>query len=377
MKPIYLDYNATTPVLPEVLAAMEPYWNQQFGNASSKHIWGWAADEAVSVAREQVAQLIGANPEEIVFTSGATESLNLAIQGLVQTHLRKGRHIVALATEHRAVLDTLAYLSQLGFEVEYIGVDRNGMPRLDALDKAIRTDTLMVCAMLANNETGVIFPVREIAAIAHEKNCYVVVDATQAAGKINVDVNACGADLMALSAHKFYGPKGVGALYIRRKNPRVEIAPIVHGGGHEHALRSGTLNVSGIVGMGAAAQFFSQNQGLYAQHCAPLLTEFERSLQQLGAVIHAQEVKRLPNTAHVHFPGISASKLIAQLPSLAFSTGSACSSANQKPSHVTQAMGFDESESLASVRFSLGMLTTSEEIKTASNCLEAVLRKLR
>jgi cysteine desulfurase len=378
MQSIYLDNNATTPVHPVVLEKMLPYFNERFGNASSKlHRFGWQADEAVQVAREQIANLIGATANEIVFTSGATESINLAIKGVAQAYQNKGKHIIALSTEHKAVLDTLEFLGSFGFEIELVPVNRDGLPDLNYLSNILRSDTILICAMLANNETGVILPIKEIAQIVHSKNSLLLCDATQACGKIPVDVDELGTDLLALSAHKFNGPKGVGALYVRRKKPRVTLVPQLHGGQHESGLRSGTLNVPGIVGLGAAAELFNANPNNFSEHCVPLRNELEKSLSNAGCQITAQTSERLPNTVHVLLPGIKADRLIALVTNLAFSTGSACSSALAAPSHVTSAMGFTEAESYASIRLSLGIFNTKEEIKQAGSSIIAAWEKLR
>lgn len=378
MESIYLDYNATTPVHPAVLEKMLPYFSERFGNAASKlHRFGWQADEAVKIAREQTSNLIHSSPEEIVFTSGATESINLAIKGVAQAYSSKGKHIIALSTEHKAVLDTLEFLALVGYEIELIPVNRDGMPNLEQLRSKIRPDTILVCAMLANNETGVILPIEEISAILHQKNSLLLCDATQACGKIPVDVNQMGIDLLALSAHKFYGPKGIGALYVRRKKPRVSLIPLLHGGQHELGLRSGTLNVPGIVGMGAAADIFNRDPNKYSEHCLPLRLEIEKSLSSAGCKITAHTYERLPNTLHVELPGIKADRLVSLIPELAFSTGSACSSALAAPSHVALAMGFTEEESYSSIRISLGILNTIQEIKKAASTIITAYQKLR
>lgn len=378
MGSIYLDYNATTPVHPAVLEKMLPYFSERFGNASSKlHRFGWQADEAVKIAREQVSQLIQTNPEEIVFTSGATEAINLAIKGVAQAYSSKGKHIIALSTEHKAVLDTLEFLGLVGFEIELLPVNRDGIPNLEQLSSKIRPDTILVCAMLANNETGVILPIAEISSIVRKKNTLLLCDATQACGKIPVDVNQMGIDLLALSAHKFYGPKGIGALYVRRKKPRVSLIPLIHGGQHESGIRSGTLNVPGIVGMGAAADIFNRDPKKYSEHCLHLRLEMEKSLSAAGCKITAHTSERLPNTVHVQLPGIKADRLIPLVPELAFSTGSACSSALAAPSHVTLAMGLTEEESYSSIRISLGILNTIEEIQKAGSTIITAYQKLR
>lgn len=378
MESIYLDYNATTPVHPAVLEKMLPYFSERFGNASSKlHSFGWQAEEAVKIAREQVSQLIKSSPEEIVFTSGATEAINLAVKGVAQAYSSKGKHIIALSTEHKAVLETLEFLGSVGFEIEVLPVNRDGIPNLEHLSSKIRPDTILVCAMLANNETGVILPIDEISAIVHQKNCLLFCDATQAGGKITVDVDQMGIDLLALSAHKFYGPKGIGALYVRRKKPRVSLIPLIHGGRHESGIRSGTLNVPGIVGMGAAADMFNRDPKKYSEYCLPLRLEMEKSLSAAGCKITAHTSERLPNTVHVQLPGIKADRLIPLVPELAFSTGSACSSALAAPSHVTLAMGLTEEESYSSIRISVGIFNSIEEIQKAGSTIITAFQKLR
>jgi len=375
---IYLDYNATTPVDKRVLETMLPYFSEKFGNAASHtHAAGWTAKRAIDDAREQVSKLINCDAQEIVFTSGATEAINLAIKGVYQTYSAKGKHIITYATEHSAVLDTCKYLESLGAEVDYLSVDGEGLPDLQLLKKTIREDTILVCAMYANNETGVIFPVKEIAAIVHEKKSIFFCDATQAVGKIMVDVQDDGIDLMCMSAHKIYGPKGVGALYIRRKNPRVTLTPLIHGGGHERGLRSGTLNVPGIVGLGKACAIAADEMWDDAQRLSMLRTLLEQSLIDLGSVfVNGSQKQRLAHVTNLAFAGIKADRLIALLPGIAISMGSACTSALPEPSHVIKAMG-RESLANSSVRFSLGKYTTEEEIKSVIAQVSDAVKKLR
>src|SRR6185312_7397351 len=375
---IYLDYNATTPVDKRVLETMLPYFSEKFGNAASHtHAAGWTAKRAIDDAREQVSKLINCDAQEIVFTSGATEAINLAIKGVYQTYSAKGKHIITYATEHSAVLDTCKYLESLGAEVDYLSVDGEGLPDLQLLKKTIREDTILVCAMYANNETGVIFPVKEIAAIVHEKKSIFFCDATQAVGKIMVDVQDDGIDLMCMSAHKIYGPKGVGALYIRRKNPRVTLTPLIHGGGHERGLRSGTLNVPGIVGLGKACAIAADEMWDDAQRLSMLRTLLEQSLNDLGSVfVNGSQKQRLAHVTNLAFAGIKADRLIALLPGIAISMGSACTSALPEPSHVIKAMG-RESLANSSVRFSLGKYTTEEEIKSVIAQVSDAVKKLR
>lgn len=352
--PLYLDYNATTPVDARVLDAMLPWFSQQFGNASSNHPFGWRAEDAVKTAREAVASLIGGRSEEIVFTSGATEAVNLAIKGVAEAYVSKGKHIISFATEHKAVLDVLKYLSGKGYEVQILGVDESGQPDISVLKKALRSDTVLVCAMYANNETGVLFPVSTISELVHSAGALLFSDATQAVGKVPVKAREQGIDILALSAHKIYGPKGSGALYFSRRNPRVSIIPQMHGGAHEDGRRSGTLNVPGIVGLGKAAQLAGEQLEERLEFLTGLRNRLEAGLLEMGARIHGSALPRLPNTSSVRFAGVPARDLIRLLPEFAFSTGSACSSALKEPSHVLEAMGLSEEEALSTIRISLG-----------------------
>ncbi len=361
---VYFDHNATTPVDPEVIETMLPYFQSAYGNASSSaHAFGWIASEAVQIAREQVASLIGSETNEIIFTSGATESLNQAIQSIALNYQSKGKHLISFQTEHKAVLEPLTYLESLGWEVEILTVKPNGQTDLDCVKKAIRNDTVLIAAMLANNETGVIWPMREISELAREKGAFVLCDATQGCGKIPVNVNDLGVDLLSLSAHKFYGPKGVGAFYVRRKNPRVTMLPLIRGGGHERGLRSGTLNVPGIVGMGKAAELAQRDLVKNELSISRLrdLLEFEIK-SQTGAQIVCEDQWRLPNTSLFRIPEIKSSAIISGLPSFAFSTGSACSSALPEPSHVLRSLGYSEKQAYETVRLSLGKYNQESEI---------------
>jgi cysteine desulfurase len=365
--PIYLDNNATTALDPEVLAAMLPFFTTMYGNAaSSTHPFGWQAAEAVKIAREQVAGLIGAAPEEIVFTSGATEADNLALKGVAEAYAVKGDHIITVATEHKAVLDTCHWLEKTGRRVTYLPVDRDGLLDLAELEAALTPQTILVSVMLANNETGVIQPLAKISEIVHAKSSLLMSDATQALGKIPVDVNALGIDLMAMSAHKLHGPKGVGALYVRRRNPRVAIAAQMHGGGHERAMRSGTLNVPGIVGFGKAAEIALAGLAEHGSNMQRLRDQLETGLLALPGVIrNGHPTHRLPNTSNLSFPGIEADALLNAIRSIAVATGSACTSALMQPSHVLQAMSVLDDAAFASLRFSLSRFTTEEEILAA------------
>jgi cysteine desulfurase len=376
---IYLDYNATTPVDPEVLEVMLPYFNENFANAASKsHLAGRDVADDVETARRQVAELSGSEPEEIVFTSGSTESINLAIKGVYYNYQSKGNHIITWQTEHRAVLDCCKKLEKKGAKVDYLPVDGYGFANPDDLKKHIRKETLMVCLMAANNETGVIQPLREISEITHQGDALFFCDATQAPGKMAINVNEYGADLQCISAHKMYGPKGTGALFIRRKNPRVTLEPLIDGGGHENGIRSGTLNVPGIIGMGKAAEKITKCYIEDAIHIAEMRNLLEQSLiEKTNAVINGDPVKRILNTSNVAFKGIKVSQLLTKVPDLAFAMGSACTSAIPEPSHVLRAMGFDENHSYASARFSVGRFTTREEINNAVHQLTIAINSLQ
>lgn len=363
--PIYLDYNATTPCDPAVVDAMLPFFTTHFGNASSKsHAYGWWADEAVQNSREQVASLIGADPQEIIFTSGATESVNLAIRGYATANADRGRHIVTVATEHKAVLEVCEYLASQQFEVTILPVDANGMITTADLEAALRPDTLLVAVMYANNETGVIYPIQEMGALLKSKGISFFTDATQAVGKIPVNVEADGVDLMAFSGHKLYGPKGAGALYVRKKNPKIDLAPLQFGGGHERKLRSGTLNVPGIVGLGKAAECCSRKMTEEAVRLKGLSDMLRKGLTELPFVqANTTAPLVLPHVLNLRFECRDGDQLIKKLSKhVALSSGSACSSVSVSPSHVLTAMGLSEEQALRSIRFSLGRFTTPDEI---------------
>jgi cysteine desulfurase len=377
---IYLDHNATTPVDPRVLHAMLPYFSGQFGNASSRtHAFGWIAREAVEEARARVAKLIACSEQEIVFTSGATESVNLAIKGVFEAYRTKGNHIITVQTEHKAVLDTCKALEKRGAAVTCLPVDHEGRVDVEMLAGAITDKTILVCVMLANNETGVIQPVREIADAVHERGGIFMSDATQAVGKMRVDVHELGIDLMCMSAHKFYGSKGVGALYVRRRDPRVSLIAQMDGGGHERGLRSGTLNVPGIVGLGVAAEIAQKEMWDNGEKLSKLRTFLEQHLLDIGGVfINGSTRNRMPHVTNLAFQGIRADELIAKMPTVAVATGSACTSALPEPSHVLKAMGLKDEMAYGSVRFSMGKDNTMEEMKEVLEKitpLVAVLRK--
>ena len=378
--PVYLDYHASTPCDPRVVKAMLPWLTEKFGNASSRqHAFGWNAAEAVKMAREAVAKLIGGSAEEIVFTSGSTESINLAIKGVADKYSIKGRHIITCLTEHAAVLDTCLRLEKTGYTITYLDVDGEGMISLDALKDAIRPDTILVSIMMANNETGVIQDMNSISTICREKEVLLFVDATQAVGKIPVDVEEMGIDLLALSAHKFYGPKGVGALYVRRKNPRVHLSALLDGGGHERGLRSGTLNVPGIVAMGKAAELAMTEMEEDNQRISQLRNHLEHLLcKEPEVFINGSMENRLATVSNLSFRFTEGPALLAAVTKqLAVSSGSACSSASLEPSHVLIAMGLGRELAYASLRISLGRFTTEAEIHFAENVILKALRELR
>lgn len=378
--PIYLDNNATTPMDPRVLEAIVPFFTKHFGNAaSSTHQFGWEAEGAVEYAREQVAELIGAEPKEIVFTSGATESDNLALNGTFETYAAKGNHIITVATEHKAVLDTCEHIEKKGGEITYLNVKADGLIDLYELEKAIQPDTILICVMYANNEIGVIQPIKQISAIAKKHGVLFFSDATQAAGKIPVDVLEDGIDILSFSAHKLYGPKGVGALYVRRKNPRVKIIAQIDGGGHERGMRSGTLNVPGIVGFGKACELCNIEMNKDAERMRTLRDRLENELLHLKEVtINGNREKRIPNTSSMSFKNIDSSNLIISLSkNIALSSGSACTSATHSPSFVLKALGLSDEMALSSLRFGLGRFTTEEEIDYTIDQVKNLVPQLR
>lgn len=361
-----------------VVEAMLPYFTQKFGNAASKtHSAGWIAEAAVEKARGQAAKLIGATAHEIIFTSGSTEAINLAIKGVFENYSSKGNHIITVSTEHKAVLDTCKYLESKGALVTYLPVSREGIIDPEVLEKSISEKTILVCVMYANNETGVIQPdILTISKIAHSKGALFFSDATQAIGKVSVNVERDGIDLLCFSAHKFYGPKGTGVLYVRRKNPRVTLAPLIHGGGHERALRSGTLNVPSIVGLGISCEIAEKEMWEDAHRISRLRTMLEQSLLECGNVFVNGSIKhRLPNTTNLSFHNLKADSLIAKLPDIALATGSACTSAIPKPSHVLKAMGASDETAFSSIRFSLGKFTTQEEIEKTIEKIKKIIKQ--
>ncbi len=379
--PIYLDNNATTPLDPRVLEAMLPYFTEKFGNAASRnHPFGWAAEEGVDYAREQVAKLIGATEKEIIFTSGATESDNLAIKGVYEMYKEKGNHIITLTTEHKAVLDACKHLEKLGANITYLDVESDGLVDLAKLEAAFTDQTILVAIMYANNEIGVIQPVKDIAALAHKHGALYFTDAVQAVGKIPVNVIEDGIDLLALSAHKMYGPKGVGALYVRRKNPRVKVTSQIDGGGHERGMRSGTLNVPGIVGLGKACELAYNEMEEEAKRLSALRDRLESGLTILEeSYVNGNVDNRLPHTANISFKYVEGEGLMMAMKDMAVSSGSACTSASLEPSYVLKSLGLSDDLAHSSIRFGLGRFTTEEEVDFAiENTLKAVnhLREL-
>ena len=375
--PVYLDNNATTQCDERVLQAMFPYFTKYYGNAASRtHSPGWLAEEAVETARNQIAELINASAKEIVFTSGATESVNLAIKGVFETYASKGNHIITCVTEHKAVLDTCKHLEKAGAEITCLPVNNDGRISLDELESYIKPATILIAVMYANNETGVIHPVQQIAAIARKHGVLFFCDAAQAAGKIPVDVIKDDVTLLSLSAHKMYGAKGVGALYVRRKDPRVKITAQMDGGGHENNMRSGTLNVPGIVGFGKACELCMNEMTVEAERLSALRNKLQDELCVFENVsINGSVQHRLPHVTNLSFKGINANRMITALnKSIAVSSGSACTSALIEPSYVLKAMGFDDATANASLRFGLGRFTTGEEIDYAINNISAYLQ---
>jgi cysteine desulfurase len=378
--PIFLDYHSTTPMDPVVLETMLPYFTQTFGNAASRnHEYGWTAEAAVEKARAQVAALIGASDKEMIFTSGATESNNLALQGVAEMYKEKGRHIITSPIEHKAVLDTCQYLESIGFEVTTLPVDQYGRVSAEDVARAIRPDTILVSVMFANNEIGTINPIAEIGKVCKERGVLLHTDAVQACGKIPVDVEKMGIDLLSMTAHKMYGPKGVGALYVRRRNPRVRLAPLVHGGGHERGMRSGTLNVPGIVGFGKAAEIAKARLELDTAHSTRLRDKLWNAIRSRVDEVHlnGHPIERLPHNLNVSFAYVEGESLMMGIKELAVSSGSACTSASLEPSYVLKSIGVGDELAHSSIRFSVGRNTTDEEIDFAIERVVATVKKLR
>jgi len=378
--PIYLDYQATTPVDPRVLEAMLPYFTDNFGNAASRsHAFGWDAEGAVDTARKQISSLIGASPKEIIFTSGSTEGINLAIKGAVEMHGSKGKHIITTLVEHKAVLDTCKHLEKQGCEITYLEPDSTGRVTAEQVSEAIREDTVLVAMIWANNEIGTLIPIREIGALCHERGVLFFVDGTQAVGKIPVDVNADNVDLMCLSGHKLYGPKGVGCLYVRRRNPRVRIVAQMDGGGHERGMRSGTINVPGVVGLGAACAVAEEDLEKDAAHSIALRERFEAKLLDAldYTTINGNHEHRLPGCSNISFCYVEGESLIMGVADLAVSSGSACTSASLEPSHVLRACGVGDELAHSSIRFGFGRMTTEEHVDFAAEQVIVAVKRLR
>jgi cysteine desulfurase len=378
--PIYLDHNATTPCDPRVVEAMIPYFTNNFGNAASRnHSFGWAAEEAVDYAREQVAKLIGADPKEIIFTSGATEGDNLAIKGVFEMYASKGNHIITCNIEHKAVLDTCKHIEKEGGEVTYLKVKDNGLIDLAELEAAIKPNTILIAIMYANNEIGTIMPMKEISAIARKHGVLVFSDATQAVGKIPVDVNKDGIDLLAFTAHKMYGPKGVGALYVRRKNPRVKVTAQIDGGGHERGMRSGTLNVPGIVGLGKACEICMNEMEEETIRVSRLRDKLQTELLKVEeSYLNGDKEHKLPHVTNISFKYVEGEGLMMGFnKNIALSSGSACTSASLEPSYVLKALGLGDDLAHSSLRFGLGRFTTEEQIDFTIEQVTNTVNKLR
>jgi cysteine desulfurase len=378
--PVYLDNNATTPMDPRVLEAMLPYFTENFGNAASRnHPFGWKAEEAVDYAREQVAQLIGADPKEIIFTSGATEADNLAIKGVFEMYASKGNHIITCVTEHKAVLDTCKHIERLGGEVTYLPVNNEGLIDMKELEAAIRPTTILIAIMYANNEIGVIQPIRAISELARKNGILLFSDAVQTVGKIPVNVQQDGIDLMAFTGHKMYGPKGIGALYVRRKNPRVKVTAQMDGGGHERGMRSGTLNVPGIVGFGKACELARLEMDQDAVRLSQLRDKLESALLKIEeSYVNGSLAHRLPHVSNISFKYVEGEGLMMGFnKNIALSSGSACTSASLEPSYVLKALGLGDDLAHSSLRFGLGRFTTEEQIDYTIKAVTDTVLKLR
>lgn len=361
----YLDYNSTTPIDPRVFEAMLPFLQDNFANPSSTHHFGQSTYEKVKQAREQIADFINAEPNELIFTSGATEAINIAIKGVADSYFNKGKHIITVSTEHKAVLDNCKDLERKGFEVTYLPVQSNGLIDLDELGQTIRPDTILVSVMYVNNETGMIQPIKKIAALTHEKGALFMTDATQAVGKIEIDVDDLGVDLLCFSGHKMYAPKGIGALYVRQRGNKVKLTPQIHGGGHEQGLRSGTLNVSGIIALAKACEIASHEMKQNQKTVNELRDKLEQELLKLpNTSLNGGSVNRIYNTTNICFKGQDANVMIGRMKDIAVSNGSACSSAVVEPSHVLKAMGLSGDDAFASLRFSIGKYNNNEDIET-------------
>jgi cysteine desulfurase len=378
--PIYMDNHATTPVDPRVVEAMLPYFTEKFGNSASRnHAFGWAAEEAVENARAQIAKLINATPKEIIFTSGATESNNLAIKGVAEMYREKGNHIITQVTEHKAVLDTCKRLEKYGYQVTYLPVEKDGRINLDDLRRAITPKTILISIMYANNEIAALQPIEEIGKIAKEKGILFHVDGVQAVGKVPVDVQRDNIDLLSITAHKIYGPKGVGALYVRRRNPRVQLSAVIDGGGHERGMRSGTLNVPGIVGLGKACEICNQEMAAEAKRLLGLRERLTEAIMgQLDETfINGSMTHRLPHSINISFAYVEGESLLMGINDIAVYSGSACTSATLEPSYVLKALGVGEDLAHTSIRFGLGRFNTEEEVDYVAARVVETVKRLR
>lgn len=372
---IYLDNNATTPVDKRVLNAMLPFLTESYGNPSSIHYFGISIDEAVKNSRDLVAELLAAEQNEIIFTSSSTEAINIALKGVAENYSTKGKHIVTVSTEHLAVLETCKYLETRGYELTYLSVNKDGIIDLTELKSSLRTDTILVCVMYVNNETGVIQPLHEISLLAHEAGAFFMSDTTQAVGKIGIDVDALGIDLLCLSGHKMYAPKGVGALYVRQRGNRVKLPTFIHGGGHEQGIRSGTLNVASIVALAKACQISQIEMKQDTERISVLRDQLENELLKISdSYVNGSREKRIFNVSNICFPGVDANVLIGRMKNIAVSNGSACTAAVEKPSHVLQAMRVNDEDAFASIRFSLGRFNSQSEVEYVVKTINQLLQ---
>jgi cysteine desulfurase len=377
--PVYLDYNATTPVDPAVFEEMKPFLTNNFGNASSRHSFGYTSESAVKLGRKRIADLINASPEEIIFTSGATESINIIHFGVAKAYAGKGKHIISTEIEHPAVMESLKYLEQNGYSLSLLKVNSEGLIDLKELSNSVRKETILVSIMAANNEIGTLNDISEIGRICNEKGILFHTDASQAMGKIPLDVNEMNIDLLSFSGHKFYAPKGTGGFFIKKKSPKIRLAPLYFGGGQEKGMRPGTLNVAGIAGLGKAAEICSENldnEMIKTKDLRDLLlNQLKEKIEDLQ--LNGSYEKRLPNNININIRGVKSANLIMELRDIAFSSGSACSSESERPSYVLKAIGLDDQSSFCSVRFSIGRFTTSEEIIYAVNKITEAVNKIR
>ena len=380
MKQIYLDNQATTPIDPHVFSAMEPWLKDKFGNAASRnHPYGWEAEEAVEIARESVASIIGALPKEIIFTSGATEANNLALQGAAKFYQDNGKHIITVSTEHKAVLDVCNHLEKEGFSITRLPVNQKGLLDLNKFEQSIQKETILISVMHVNNEIGVIQPIRDIGAICKKRGIIFHVDAAQSIGKIPINVHEMGIDLLSISAHKLYGPKGMGALYMRRKNPRVQLQPIIFGGGHERGIRSGTLAVHNIVGLGRACELAEKLMAKENRKIKSLRNQLMESIlsDTLDITVNGSMEKRIAGNLNISFQGMNNEAIIAAVSEIAISSGAACTTSTMEPSHVLLSLGLSKKEAYSSLRFGIGRFNTEKDIETAADSINRCMQKLK